>query len=184
MKKTIRTKPKLQAPWYTYRNKLAAMFARDPEIIVGEIVESRDERAEYLINVEVRSHRKYLALEKVLPRIVECGGLRVGIVLYDEENGHAGEDMSVLYETLFEGNPIVDEICAAEDWTCTRHVFVCFKPEVIQFFADDISDKNGNWSGLAQDIAREVFTADFGGVHFCTAANEEAEELSETDALN
>ena len=34
---------------------------------------------------------------------------------------------------------------------------VCFKPQVVQFFDDDISDFNGNWSGLAQDIAREVF---------------------------
>ena len=50
--------------------------------------------------------------------------------------------------------------------------FVCFKPQVVQFF--DISDFNGNWSGLAQDIAREIFGDEMRGVHFCTAAVGEA----------
>ena len=47
---------------------------------------------------------------------------------------------------------------------------VRFKPRVVQFFDDDISDFNGNWSGLAQDIAREVFGDGLRSVHFCTAA--------------
>ena len=39
-----------------------------------------------------------------------------------------------------------------------------------------ISDFNGNWSGLAQDIAREVFTNDSSGIHFCTAGVNEGTE--------
>ena len=53
---------------------------------------------------------------------------------------------------------------------CENSLNVRFKPRVVQFFDDDISDFNGNWSGLAQDIAREVFGAEMRGVHFCTAA--------------
>jgi hypothetical protein len=63
----------------------------------------------------------------------------------------------------------VKDIKDVVDFTGTRHGFVRFQPEVIQFFHDDISDYNGNWSGLAQDIAREVFEGEYRGVHFCTA---------------
>lgn len=167
MKNTVKTK--LQAPWYTYRNKLAAMFERDPDIKVLEIAENSDDRADYIVEIEVLDHGKFTALEKVLPRVKEFGGVKLGIILYDEKNGNYGEEMRVLYETLFEGNPIVDEICTETDFTGTEHTFICFKPEVIQFFADDTSDKNGNWSGLAQNIAREIFEGGFGGIHFCTA---------------
>ena len=64
----------------------------------------------------------------------------------------------------------MEDIKDVVDLTGTRHGFVCFKPQVVQFFDDDISDFNGNWSGLAQDIAREVFGDEMRGVHFCTAA--------------
>ena len=60
-----------------------------------------------------------------------------------------------------------------EDFTGTRHGFVRFRPEVVQFFHDDISDYNGNWSGLAQDIAGEIFDQELLGIHFCTADKRE-----------
>ena len=56
-----------------------------------------------------------------------------------------------------------------------EHTYLLFKPEVIQFFDDDIYDYEGNWTGLAQDIAREVFADETRGIHFCTASVEEAE---------
>ena len=53
----------------------------------------------------------------------------------------------------------------------------------MQFFDDDISDFNGNWSGLAQDIAREIFGSEMCGVHFCTAPveDDEAEYIDACD---
>ena len=66
------------------------------------------------------------------------------------------------------------DVRLAGDRTGTKHGFVRFQPEVIQFFDDDIYDYNGNWSGLAQDIAREVFCDEVRGIHFCTAAVDEA----------
>lgn len=59
------------------------------------------------------------------------------------------------------------DIRTVEDSAGITHGFVRFQPEVIQFFQNDISDYNGNWSGLAQDIAKEVFVNQ--NVHFCTA---------------
>ena len=73
------------------------------------------------------------------------------------------------YETIFRENPIVKDVRLAQDPTGTAHGFVRFQPEVIQFFDDDLYDYDGNWSGLAQDIAREVFQDETRGIHFCTA---------------
>ena len=163
-------KLKLEAPWYTFQKKVKALFERDPDISVGEICESEDGKVDFLFDIEVRNHEKFLALDRVFPKVKTFGNVSLGIVLYDEENAISTEDRVSLYKTIFEGNPIVKDIREAVDQAGTHHGFVRFQPEVVQFFDDDTSDFNGNWSGLAQDIAREVFSDEIAGIHFCTAA--------------
>ena len=48
---------------------------------------------------------------------------------------------------------------------------------ISQFFDDNLADYHGNWSGLAQDIAEDVFDNDFRGVYFCTADLKEAAKV-------
>ena len=163
----------LEAPWYTFRKKVNALFEQDPDITVGEIIESEDGKVDFLFDIEVRNHEKFLALDRVFPKVKTFGNVTLGIVLYDEENANGADDRVELYRTIFDGNPIVKDVREAMDHTGTRHGFVRFQPEVVQFFDDDISDFNGNWSGLAQDIAREVFEDEMAGIHFCTAAKNE-----------
>ena len=168
----------IEAPWYTYQKKLNALFERDPDIAVDEICESDDDRTDYILDIEVFNHEKFIALDRVLPKVLDFGNVTLGVYLYDEENGVEPEDDIALYETIFKGNPIVKDILTVDDRCGVRHGFVRFKPEVIQFFHDDISDYNGNWSGLAQDIAKEIFEDDLRGVHFCTAGvNEKDDEV-------
>ena len=165
----------LEAPWYTYQKKVKALFERDPAIHVGEIVEPEDGSSDYLFDIEVRDHEKFLALDRVFPKCVQFGNVTLAINLYDEENGSEADDVLALYETIFKGNSIVKDVRMAVDQTGTKHGFVRFQPEVIQFFDDDIYDYEGNWTGLAQDIAREVFADETRGIHFCTASVKEAE---------
>ena len=164
---------KLEAPWYTYQKKVKALFARDPEIKVGEVIEPEDARTDFRFDIEVRSHEKFLALDRVFPKTVQFGNVTMGICLYDEENDGGTVDALALYETIFSGNPIVKDVRLGTDHTGTAHGFVRFQPEVIQFFDDDLYDYNGNWSGLAQDFAREVFRDETRGIHFCTAPVDE-----------
>lgn len=161
---------KIEAPWYTFQKKVKALFERDPDIIVGDIVDADEGKVNYSFDIEVRNHEKFLALDRVLPKVRTFGNITLGIVLYDEENTAVESNRVALYRTLFDGNPIVKDIKEVSDFTGTQHGFVRFKPEVIQFFNDDTSDYSGNWSGLAQDIAREVFDSEIAGIHFCTAA--------------
>ena len=164
----------IEAPWYTFQKKVKALFEQDPDIKVGEVTEQEDGRSDYAFCIEVRDHEKFLALDRLLPKIREFGNITLGIMVFDEEKANTEIDRVALYRTLFDGNPIVKSIMNVSDLTGTRHGFIRFKPEVIQFQDDNIDDYSGNWSGLAQDIAKEVFDHEMFGIHFCTADKSES----------
>lgn len=161
---------KLEAPWYSFQKKVKALFGQDPDIIVGELEEMTGGDAQYGFSIEIRNHEKFLAFDSVFPKVKTFGNVAVCITLYDEENGVKQDNAVETYRTIFDGNPLVKDVRDAVDFTGTRHGFVRFQPQVIQFFADNTADFDGNWSGLAQDIAREIFADEFRGIHFCTAA--------------
>ena len=98
----------------------------------------------------------------------------VKIALYDEENNGLNPGVE-LYETIFEGNPVIEDVKNRVFPDGVSHGYVRFKPEVVQFFDDNLSDYNGNWTGLAEDIAREIFENDSTGMQFCTAATDKVE---------
>ena len=169
---------KLEAPWYSFANKLKVLFERDSDISVGDVVKLDGGEAQYCLNIDVRNHEKFLALDRALPSIKQFGNVKLAIVLYDEQNANAGSD-AALYETIFKGNPILNDIKDVVDFTGARHVYVEFVPEVLQFFDDNLQDYNGNWSGIAEDIARDVFDNEVRGVHFCTADVKQAAKPAE-----
>ena len=116
-----------------------------------------------------------LALDRVLNRRVVFGNVTLQINLYDMENETFDEAIK-LYETIFAGNRIVKDIKDVPDQAGFHHGFVRFQPEIVQFYADDITDYNGNFNGLAEDIARELFSDVVHGVNFCTADLKENDE--------
>ena len=168
---------KLEAPWYTYQKKVKALFENDPDINVGDIYEPENCENDYAFDIEVKNHDKFMALSAVMHGVKEFGNIRLGVVLYDEENSdvHPGYN---LFSTIFKGNRIVKDLQVVPDQTGTEHVYVRFQPEVVQFFDDDLSDFSGNWNGLAEDIARDVFDEDW-STNFCTADLKENTEPTE-----
>lgn len=155
----------LEAPWETFAKKVKALFHDDEQINVGDLYETD---GGYAFDIEVRKHEKFVALDRLLPSVKTFGNVTVEIVLYDEEN--VENDVAELFRTLFDGNPIVDSFKTRTDPAGYDWNYVLFRPEVIQFFDDDLADYNGNWNGLAEDIAREVFEENARGMNFCTAA--------------
>jgi len=158
---------KLSPPWYTYQKMTKALFERDPDITVGEIYKHSN-GTDYAFDIEVRNHEKYLALDRVLNRVKLFGNVGLFITLYDEENSLGDEAINV-YRAIFDGNPIVRSVEDEVDFTGTHNGYVVFEPEIIQFFNDDLSDYHRNWTGLAQNIARELFDDAAHGIRFCTA---------------
>jgi hypothetical protein len=72
-----------------------------------------------------------------------------------------------MYEDLFRGNPIVDDIVTIEGVMTNPITYVIFKKEVIQYYNDSLSDAHGMCSTLYQDIASRVLDAGE-GIFFCT----------------
>ena len=165
----------LQSPWVTYNNKIKALFANDEDISVSDVRE--DDDGVLTMAIGSSDYHKYVALDRVIAKRVEFGNVTLRIKVVQLNHIETIEDTVELYKTIFEGNKIVRDIRVLPDFTGTEHCFIRFNPEVVQFFNDDISDYDGNWSGLAQDIAKEVFQDCAAGVHFCTAnVHENVEE--------
>lgn len=157
---------KLSPPWYTYQRELEALFAGDPEIEVGQLYELED-RIELWIYAH--NEKKYRALLNLLPTYPDFGNVKVkNVIKFKDEKA---QDIYQDIKDLFEGNPNVSEIKEITDFASAKHMFVEFKPEVIQFYNDDTSNPYGNWNGLAQDIAKDVLDT-AGGIHFTTAAKD------------
>ena len=156
---------RLTPPWYIYQKQVKALCEHDPQIIVGEIYQQENGK-DYAFDIEVRSHEKFLALDRMLIRFRLFGNVALTINLFDEENADEGAPIDIC-RALFDGNPIVESIEDIVDLAGTHHGFVVFAPKVVQYYADDLRDINGNETTLAQDIAREMFK-DLDGVNYCT----------------
>lgn len=165
---------KLLSPCQEFNNKVRALFAGDKDIEVSEIYKPDEgDESYFAFDIMVRNHKKFMALNSVVPPVVVFGNLSLGICVLDIENEQVETDPAQLFIAIFEGNPHIKDVKQAIDVAGLTHAYVRFKPEVIQFFNDDLSDFDRNWSGLAQDIARDLFKVGF-GVHFCTAPANEA----------
>ena len=156
---------KIAPPWVTYRNMMVALFERDPDVAISDVYKDNDS---YAVDLEITKHRKYEALVKLLPAKVEFGNVCLKLYIYDEENS-VEPDQAALYRDAFENNPIFDYVEDLTDVTGTHHYFVMFEPQVIQFYNDNLQDPNGNWSGLAQDLAKEIFRNVQLGTTFATS---------------
>lgn len=161
----------LEAPWETFKKMVWNLFAQDPEIDVADTLIEGDDDCDYVLNIEVKNHAKFEALDRVMPQYKIFGNVVLKIVLFDVENIGVNPGVA-LFETIFKGNPILQDVKNVVDAAGASHGYVRFKPEVVQFFDDNLADYSGNWSGLAEDIAREVFENDSTGMYFCTAAKE------------
>ena len=140
----------LVSPWEIYRKELMALFESDDDIIVEEIIS-------YDLAIKVYKHRKFEALSKLLPDSVAFGNVTLRIYVYDMENSKYDEpDYSRLFNDLFEGNDIFDEMLGVVDAPGVKHLFAAFKPKAVQFYADNLQDPFGNKTMLAQDVAKDI----------------------------
>lgn len=157
---------KLQSPWVTFYNYITAMFEGDSEVEVGELYE---DGGKYIAPVTVNNKKKFAALKEILIQTYHFGNVVFSIDLLDgtDKKGATENNYLDLCKAAFKGNNIVGKIIEEETPFGTPVGFVCFQPDVIQFYNDDISDYMGNFNGLAEDIARRLFNVN-AGVNFCT----------------
>ena len=157
------------APWTEYTNKLKALFAKDRDIDI-KADDTPDDTGTYLIKLYVHDYKKAFALDQILPGLINFGSVEVRtLVLPANEE----EDLSYieLFRRAFKGNGAVEEIISdvglLKGWN-----YVVFKPEIVQFYDDNLASYYGIKTTLYEDIAREIFDQNSGNIFFCTGNKE------------
>lgn len=152
-------KLQMASPWIMYYKKAKALFAKDPTV---DVLFDEDKME---VKFLVKGAQKAEALTKALPAEKEFGNVKIAIRVYpDNEEG----DVTSILHDIFDRNGAMKEIKVSGGPVLTGLNYVIFEPAVVQFFADNLMDVNGNCSTLYEDLARAVFKEDFAGVAFCT----------------
>ena len=154
---------KLSAPWHTYYKELCELFKKDKEI---RIIYDTDEQ---IINIYVDNTAKADAMAAVLPTEKDFGSVtvQINVIPANPTFKKAKSVRGSLYEDLFRGNSIVDDIVTIEGVMTNPITYVIFKKEVVQYYNDSLADAHGLCSTLYQDIANRVLDAGE-GIFFCT----------------
>ena len=158
---TTKAKYKIAAPWVQYVNKLTALFGDDPEIQIEYDYTNQK------FNMQVSNQLKATAISKLLPSVKHFGDvtLTINITLVSTASTKAD-----VYHDAFDGNPAFSYSKQIDGVFTNPITYVVFKPDVVQFYNDDLGDINGNCTTLYQNIAKDIFNDD--GVFFCTDVKE------------
>lgn len=149
----------LAAPWITYVREMMAFFQRDPDVVVDY-----DEEAN-VIDVIVDGLDKAVAAYGALAPSRTFGSVTVRCRVRCAD----GTDIRhLLLSRLLAGNAQLARIEHVDSTQSPMdgRTYVLFKPDVVQFFNDDLSDYHKVRTTLMQEIARDVVDVD--GVSWCT----------------
>ena len=158
---------KLGPPWTTYGGFIKRMFRDDPDITLdtSEVDEDNGE-AEKTIYINVKNSSKAYALRLLMIPEVDMGNITLKVQVNDVSE----KSDAITADTLraaFSNNPIVDDVKEVP-WPSGEMVTYCvFRYEPFQFFNDNIADLYGNFNGLAEDVAKELFQQQ-AGINWCT----------------
>lgn len=150
----------LSAPWTIYARKAEALFKGDPDIRVEY------DDGEHVLKLYVEDQRKADALSRILPTTKAFGNVTIGIQVIP-----ANDDVSrlELFQRAFEGNGAVASVEAMVDPHGFKQNAMMLKPEVVQFFDDDISSVFGLWTGTYEQVAKDVLEDCHDDVLVCSA---------------
>ena len=143
---------RVSPPWITHIHYIESIFGDDPDVTVISNEELRQ------VRLFVDGADKADAIAKLIKKKVAFGDetLTIEVVPCNDDT------LASTVRKAFAGNDaiarIIDGSGSAVPFYDDR-VFVLFKPEVVQFFNDNLTDFYGNENTLYHLIAREVFDA-------------------------
>ena len=159
---------KLSPPWCIFYREVNALFERDPEVHV--VYDEDDE----IIKVYVENPEKAEILAGLLPETKTFGRVSVSLQVIPADGRKLSTELPTVIDAstftkAFEGNGAFSYAKTFKNVFQYEATYVVFQPDVVQFFADDISDINGLRSTLYEEVAKDVFGAFEGAmVNFCT----------------
>lgn len=157
-------KLRLSPPWYKFVNEVSLLFKEDEEVHIIYDEENYD------LKLYVDNENKAAALAELLPEKKEFGNVTLTIEVVPCNAAHKLTKVvnpELLYETAFNGNPVLSFIHRVSGIFVNDIVYVVFKNKVVQYFNDDLGDVYGQCSTLYQEIAKDLFPA-VENVYFCT----------------
>lgn len=154
---------KLLPPWCNYANSIKALFLSDKEIEI-ETDDYESDNKEFNITIKSPNKLKLYSISQLLENNVELGNITV-IINY-EYTGIPVIDNKIL-EMAFDGNPEVSKVDVIYDQTGTPFTYCVFSKKVVQFYANNLGDINGNFSCLGEDVAKTIFKKQ-PGIFYCT----------------
>ena len=148
------------SPWVEYVNKLDILFEYD-----NDITKIYFNEKECHVRLYCKNKEKADALFNLLPATKNFGGQILKISVIPPNNEY---NINKLFHTVFDGNDAISEIVDKEEFGAEK-TYILFKPEIVRYFNDDISELYRCRAALYQDIAKEVFEdIDHLGVSFNT----------------
>nr|WP_093293253.1 hypothetical protein [Thermoactinomyces sp. DSM 45892] len=172
----------LSPPWVTYFNEIKYSVGADPSVTVGPLIPVVDV---YLIIVIVSDNEKAKAIATLLHPTKTFGNVEVLVVVI---NTH-GElitplpcpldafEIASIFQTALTGNDFFQEVVVQPQLPDEPDaVYPVFKPEVIQFFNDDISNLCNTFTGVAANVFQDVLRNQICEVSilFSTSCDEES----------
>ena len=157
----------LSSPWETLARKYKALFAGDAEVTVTPDFRG-DNRT---IRIYVNNAAKAAALEKIVPKEVALGNVKVAVAVIP---GNDTETIAATLRTAFAGNTAFSRVTEIRPQGCINTItYAEFEPSVVQFWNDDLGNPRGITSELFANIAYDCLDADCGAT-FTTAVKEGA----------
>jgi hypothetical protein len=139
------------APWYVHVHKLEQLFLSDEDVDV------KFDEDKMNVGLFVRGTDKANALEKIIAHEVECGGVKLNvIVIPDNEREPTTEE---LLQRAFAGNELFSGTAVEELYGGTA-TYALFSPQTVQFWCDNIGSCYGIETMTAEDVARDVLDVD------------------------
>jgi len=172
-------KVKLSPPWIIYYQKLTAFFKRDKEIHV--LYDEEENHIKLYVNNDIKAK----ALETLLKTEVQFGNvtLTIEIIRPNTRSVSSTADIKNNIINAFDRNDAFDFMAVAEGIFTNPLIYVVFKPEVVQYWTDDLGDYNGLRTTLFQEIAKEIFV-EIPNVCYCTDKIVDAQPATFSGRLN
>jgi hypothetical protein len=154
---------KLSPPWITFLREVEAIFKKDPEVNVTYDNETDQ------IKIFVDDQDKADAISKIILPVKDFGNVKVKISVIPANkpnNSNIIKNSNVsLFKRAFKNNDILSYTTEDQKGLFTMS-YIVFKPEIVQFFNDDLTDINGLASMLYNQIAYDIFRPEL-NVSYC-----------------
>ena len=143
-------KIKIVSPWINFYHEVTALFRADPDVDV-----KFNDEDDYEIKLFVKDPMKAEALEYILPKERIFGNVTVKVTVIP-----ANKPISSIEEALRYGfkDNLIFNYSRTESTPIGEFNYAVFRPEIVQYFNDDISDIDGKRTATAEQIAKEVLT--------------------------